>query len=177
MILEGRVWKVGDGVSATNIVSAQHDALGMSRKWSECATHLLADVDPALATAVRPGDLLVAGRDFGTGHAHYYTTAIMAAKAAGLAAMLAEDIGGLFQRAAIDFGMPACALPGIAAFVDSGDRLRIDLATGDACNLTTGAEAAFAPLPSLIVDILTAGGSRNWALRRVGADHAIQATI
>jgi 3-isopropylmalate/(R)-2-methylmalate dehydratase small subunit len=106
MILSGRVWKLGDDVGATDIVSAEYDKLGMSHQWGECAQYVLKDVRPELAGEVKPGDIVVAGRNFGTGHAHYYSTAIMACKAAGIAGLFGESVSGLFQRAAIDFGMP-----------------------------------------------------------------------
>lgn len=167
MIVAGRVWKLGDGIGATDIVPARYDKQGMSKLWAECATHILEDVDPAIAASIRPGDLFVAGQSFGTGHAHYYSAAVMACRTAGIAGFLVDGISGLFQRASIDFGMPAWAFPGIAALVTQGDRLEVDLATGAARNLTTGAEARFPPVSPIIVDILAAGGSEPWALRRV----------
>lgn len=175
MIVAGRVWKLGDGIGATDIVPARYDKQGMSRQWAECATHILEDVDPELAGAIRPGDLFVAGQSFGIGHAHYYSAAVMASRTAGIGAFLADGISGLFQRASIDFGMPAWAFPGIAALVAQGDRLEVDLATGEARNLTTGAEARFPPVSPIIVDILDAGGSEPWALRRVQYRPAVTA--
>lgn len=173
MIIEGRVWKFGDDVGATSIVASEHDALGMSRNWTECAKHLFAASTPRFAADVRAGDLIVAGRNFGSGHAHYYTTAIMAAKTAGIAGFFVESISGLFQRAAIDFGMPAWPLPGITDVTEDGDRLQVELDTGVVRNLTRRAERRCPPVPRILLDILEAGGSRNWALRRVGAEHAI----
>ena len=169
MRLEGRVWKFADGLGATDILPARYDKQGMSRLWGECATHLFEDVAPGFANQIGEGDLLVAGKNFGAGHAHYYSAAIMGSMAAGLRAYLVEGIGGLFQRGAIDFGMPAWVIPGIAGLVESGDRLAVDLAAGSARNASTGAALAFEPVSPLILDILVAGGSRPWALGRVGA--------
>lgn len=170
MILAGRLWKLGHNVGATDLLPARYDKQGMSRQWAECAKHILEDGRPAFAEEVAPGDIVVAGEGFGSGHAHYYSAAVMGFKTAGVAAFLVDGIGGLFQRACIDFGMPAWPMKGIAAFVTEGDRLRIDLATGDAENLTTGTVASFAPVAPLILDILNAGGSTPWALRRVSAE-------
>ena len=172
MMLTGRVWKLGENVGATDLLPARYDKQGMSRQWEECATHVLEDVRPGLAEHVRPGDIVVAGEGFGAGHAHYYAAAVMGCKTAGIAAFLVDGIGGLFQRACIDFGMPAWTMKGIAAFVAEGDELRIDLATGAAGNLTTGAAAHFAPVAPLILEIVGAGGSEPWALRRVSAGKA-----
>jgi 3-isopropylmalate/(R)-2-methylmalate dehydratase small subunit len=88
---------------------------------------------------------------------------------AGLRAFLAEGIGGLFLRGSIDFGMPACVISGISGLVETGERLEIDLSVGEARNASTGATLAFEPVSPLILEIVAAGGSRNWALQRVGA--------
>jgi 3-isopropylmalate dehydratase small subunit len=173
MKLSGKVWKFGDTVGATDIVGAKYDSIGMSRQWAECAKHVFEDTDPSIAGAIQPGDIVVAGESFGAGHAHYYSTAIMACKTAGITGFLVESIGGLFQRACIDFGLAAWALPGISDFVSQGDHLEIDLSTGAATNLTTGATTQFKPVSRTILDIVEADGSKNWALKRVGAEHAI----
>jgi 3-isopropylmalate/(R)-2-methylmalate dehydratase small subunit len=169
MKLSGKVWKFADGIGATDIVPTRYDKQGMSRQWKACAEHLFEDVAPGVAEQIAPGDILVAGTGFGAGHAHYYTAAIMGSIEAGLSGFLAEGIGGLFQRGSIDFGMPACVVPGVTALVAHGDALQVDLAIGRALNLSTGAALDFAPVSPLILDILAAGGSRNWAMRRVGA--------
>ena len=170
MILRGRVWKFRSELGATDILSAAYDKFGMGRRWDECAKHVLEYIDPEFPQKVRKGDILVAGHNLGAGHAHYYTAAIMGAYTAGLAALFGDSIGGLFQRAAIDFGVPAWPLPGISGLVESGDELEVDLTAGNATNLTTGKSAQFLPVSSVILDILSAGGSTNWALRRIGRD-------
>ncbi len=169
MIRTGRVWKLGENVGATDLLPARYDKQGMSRQWAECAKHILEDARPGVAERLLPGDIFVAGEGFGSGHAHYYGAAVMGCKTAGVAAFLVDGIGGLFQRACIDFGMPAWTMKGIGAIVSDGDELHADLTTGEVRNLTTGIGATFPPVAPLILDILDAGGSEPWALRRVGA--------
>jgi 3-isopropylmalate/(R)-2-methylmalate dehydratase small subunit len=173
MNLSGNVWKLGDDVGATDLVSPKYDKMGMRLEWEECAKHVLEESNPAFSSTVRRGDILVAGRNFGAGHAHYYMTAIMACHTCGLSALLAESVGALFLRAAIDAGVPALPFVGLSELVNSGDRLEFNLETGLARNMTTGRVKQFNPVSPIILDILTAGGSKNWALRRVGANHAI----
>ncbi|MFB0875714.1 MULTISPECIES: hypothetical protein [unclassified Sphingobium] len=167
MIVQGRAWKYGDDLCATDIVSADYDKLGMSHDWDGCAKHVLENVDPEFLQKLVPGDIIVAGSRLGTGHAHYYTSAIMACKYAGIAALFCESVNALFQRAAIDQGYPIWQLPGIGDFVNDGDRLRIDLASGEAQNETTGESRRFQPVPQLVRDILAAGNALDWALARV----------
>jgi 3-isopropylmalate/(R)-2-methylmalate dehydratase small subunit len=173
MKLTGKVWKLGDGIRATHLLSSKYDKQSMSKQYDECAKHVLEDVDPSIAHNVGKGDILVAGDGFGAGHAHYYMGAVMGSKTAGFAAFFAESMNGLFQRAAIDFGLLAWPIPGLSAFVDTGDQLEVDLAAGMATNLTSGQTLEFTPVSTVIQDIVQAGGSKEWALKRVGADHAL----
>ena len=172
MKLDGKAWVFGDGLGATDIVSSRYDKAGMSHDWAECRKHLMEDVDPAFSAAVAPGDIVIAGDNLGRGHAHYYTAAVMACKEAGIAALLCEGVNALFQRGAIDQGFLTWAFPGIASFATSGDRIEIDLATGRATNHGKGTTRMFAPVSPLILDIVGAGGSLDWALGRVGAPSA-----
>lgn len=169
MKLSGKAWVFGNGLGATDIVSARYDKAGMSHDWAECRRHLLEDVDPAFSDAVAPGDIVIAGDNLGRGHAHYYTAAVMACKEAGIAALLCEGVNALFQRGAIDQGFLTWAFPGIAGFAASGDQVEIDLASGEAVNHSSGATRRFEPVSPLILDIVRAGGSLDWALGRVGA--------
>jgi 3-isopropylmalate/(R)-2-methylmalate dehydratase small subunit len=173
MILKAKIWKFGDSLAATDVLSSQYDRMGLSGQWNECAKHLLETIDPDFATGVEHGDLFIAGENLGLGHAHYHLSAIMACKAAGLGGLFAESINGLFQRAAIDHGLPCWSIKGVSALVDRGERVEIDLSGGTATNLATGRGQQFNPVPEIILDILKAGGSRNWALRRAGAPLAI----
>lgn len=169
MKLSGKVWKFGDRLRALDIVPPDYDELGMGYDWEGCARHLFEAIEPRFTADMAPGDIVVAGEGLGAGHAHYYLAAIMASKVRGIGAMLCESANTLFQRAAIDQGFAVWAMAGIQAFVSQGDRLDIDLATGDAVNRTTGKTAAFAPVSPLILDILGADGSLNWAVRRAAA--------
>ncbi|MBB6125335.1 hypothetical protein [Sphingobium subterraneum] len=164
MKLQGKSWKFGNGLGATDLVSSDYDKLGMTHDWDGCAQHLLEKVDPGFLGKMRRGDILIAGTRLGAGHAHYYMTAIMGCKHAGISGILCESVNTLFQRAAIDAGYPVWPLPGISDFVRDGDELEIDLATGMATNKTTGEIKQFTPIPELIRDILNAGNSLNWAL-------------
>jgi len=123
---------------------------------------------------VQPGEILIAGQNLGTGHAHYDMATIMGSSASGLSAPLADSVSALFLRAAVDAGVTTWGLPGISEFVDTGDQLLLDLRTGEAKNVTKGAEKQFPPVSDVIPQILDAGGSHNWALRTVHAEHALR---
>ena len=166
MIAQGRVWKLGDGIEATDLLPARYDELGAKGLWHECAAHLFEDLDPAFASQLRPGDIVLAGKDLGSGHSHYYRAAILACRAASIGAMLAESVVDLFLRGAIDQGLAVWNLPSIAAFAEAGDNIRVDFRTGTAENLTRNRSLQFKPAAPLILDILAAGGAFEWAKGR-----------
>ena len=173
MKLIGKVWKFGDNLSVFDLLPAKYDELGVNENWRECAKHLLEEIEPRFPSAMRPGDIIVAGNSLGTGHAHYYRATILACKAGGIGALLATTTASLFQRAAIDQGLPVWSYPGIGSMVTGGEQLEMDLATGTARNLETGTTLQFRPLAPVILEILAADGAFNWAKRRV-AQKAVQ---
>lgn len=173
MLLNGKVWKYERDIAATDVISSKYDKQGMSRQWSECVKHLLEEVDAGFAASVQRGDIVVTEGSLGAGHAHYYTTAIMSCKTAALGGLFPSGANGLFQRAAVDHGLPVWSIQGLARIVSTGDQLELDLRNGVAQNLTSGEVMRFPSVPPLILEILNAGGSRDWALHRVGAFHAV----
>jgi len=166
LIFIGRVWKLGAAVKATDLLPAAYDKAALRGEAEECAPHVLEAVRPEFQALHQPGDLIVGGSDFGVGHAHYFRGAIIACRAAGVGALVADKISGMFQRSAIDDGFPVWSFPGISAFVDDGDRLEIDFTSGVAVNHSRDASQTFPAVNPIILDILAAGSSLQWALAR-----------
>lgn len=166
MRITGRVWKLGDDVRATDLLPAAHDRLASRGEWAECAAKALELVRPEFQSGRQPGDLIVAGKNLGAGHAHYHRGGALACRAAGVGALLAESLNGLFMRSAIDEGYVAWAIPGIGGFVADGDHLDIDLAAGVGHNLTQETRIDFKSCDSIILDILAAGSVTNWSIAR-----------
>jgi len=173
MKLAGRVWKYGDGLSATDIVPAAYDPLTLVYDWDRCAEQPFEENDPGFGPGAAAGDVIIAGRALGAGHAHYHVTAIMACRFRGIGAILCESADMLFQRAGIDHGLPIWPVPGIGALFDHGDPIAFDLISGNCRNTTTGIAAQFTPLPPLVPDILAADSSLHRALARAAAGHQL----
>ena len=165
----GRVWKLGDNVGATDLLAAQYDKAASTGKADECAKHVLESLRPDFQAEKKPGDIIIGGVNLGAGHAHYHRGAVLGSRTAGVSALLAETINGLFLRGAIDDGYPVWGFRGIHEFVNDGDRLEIDVSTGEARNITQGTARRFEPMAKPILGILNAGSSVKWALERVGA--------
>jgi 3-isopropylmalate/(R)-2-methylmalate dehydratase small subunit len=173
MKLTGRVWKLGDDVGATDILPAAYDKSASRGDWADCVAHVLEGLRPDFQRNRQPGDLIVGGRNLGAGHAHYHRGGVLGSKAAGIGALLGDSLNGLFFRSAIDEGYPAWPIAGISDFVDDQDTLEIDLAAGEAKNLTQGTTLSFRPCDKVVLDILAAGSAMNWAIQR--SEHGLAA--
>jgi len=152
MILEGRAHKFGDDISTDHIAPGRYYHL--RSQLSELAKHVLEDADPQFAARLRPGDFVVAGRNFGLGSSREHAPTIM--KLAGVGAVLAGSVARIFFRNAINVGLPVviCDTSRIAA----GDLLRVDLERGVVTDVTQGFDLRVAPLPPVMLAILRDGG-------------------
>jgi len=163
--LEGRARRLGGDVNSDYIIASRR-----KRETLDTAVlkqYLLEAVDPGFAASVRPGDLLVAGRNFGCGSAMEIAVTVL--QAAGIAAVLAESFARSFYRNAINNGLLPirCDTTGIS----EGDRLGIVETDGatSIVNLTTGARIAGESLPPIMLAILEAGGLVDYVKRQRGA--------
>lgn len=108
---------------------------------------------PGWSSEVRPGDLLIAGANFGTGSSRPAADNL---KALGIAGVVAESINGLFFRTAINTGLPVLEAPGVRSFVREGATVEVDLGTGSI--RSEGRELMARPLAPFLSKILADGG-------------------
>jgi 3-isopropylmalate/(R)-2-methylmalate dehydratase small subunit len=150
--VQGRVWVFPEANVNTDLMMPAA-TFRMSR--AEQAKHLFATYRPGWAEAVGRGDIIVGGRNFGTGSSRPAPT-LMADL--GIAAVIAESLNGLFFRNCINSGVAAAECPGILDLVTEPDVVSLDLATGTITNGRTGASAAGAALPGELIAIVADGG-------------------
>jgi 3-isopropylmalate/(R)-2-methylmalate dehydratase small subunit len=112
--------------------------------------------DPDFVKNFKPGDIIVAGTNFGCGSSREH--AAIALKAVGASVVLADSFARIFYRNAINLGLPLLVSPGITDHVSPGDQLKIDLQTGVVHNSTTGAEMKVQPMSAYVFDIIESGG-------------------
>lgn len=151
MILEGRAWVFGDGIS-TDLLYPQ-DAYGLP--IAEAAQMVCRANRPEWIELVRPGDIIVGGRNFGIGSARPVAGLL---RHLGVVACVAESVTSLFQRNGINFAVPAIACPGILEIVQEGQTIAVDLAAGRVENRDSGASRVSQSLPPLLLDIVSQGG-------------------
>jgi 3-isopropylmalate/(R)-2-methylmalate dehydratase small subunit len=150
-VREGNAWLYGDRID-TDLLAPGY---AMKKGPAELARHTLEAVDPAFATSVQPGDMVVAGADFGIGSSR--EQAAISLKTLGVSAVIATSFARIFYRNAINIGLPAISFDPEGR-ISAGDRLRLDLAAGRLHNLTTSASFAVTPIPPHLMAMIEAGG-------------------
>jgi 3-isopropylmalate/(R)-2-methylmalate dehydratase small subunit len=162
-IIEGRAWVFGDDIN-TDVMAP---GLYFKSPMDEMARHCLEAVNPDFARNVRPGDIVVAGRNFGVGSAR--EQAVMALTHLGVSAVLAVSFGRIFYRNALNFGLPALAYPG-APTVLAGEVLRVDPVAGEIGNARSGTVHKVAGIPAHLMAMVEAGGLMPWLKLRLQKD-------
>ena len=152
LILEGKCWKFGHNIP-TDLITPTHVVM---RGMAEMVKHVLENANPDFPRNVQPGDIIVAGRNFGCSSGR--AIAPKAIKATGVGAVLAEFFSRTFYRNGPEIGLPVLEVPGIHDFVETGHRLRVDIERGLVENLTTGSSLQGTPPSGLLLDMLRAGG-------------------
>ncbi|MFC1440641.1 3-isopropylmalate dehydratase [Streptacidiphilus sp. N1-10] len=150
-LLSGRVWVVGDSVTT----DAMYPAFAMKLPVPEAARHIFYELRPGWTEQVGPGDIVVAGRNFGLGSSRPVAALF---RELGVAALVAEEFNSLFLRNAINHGLPALTVPGATAAFADGDTARLDFAEGWIENTATGTRLPGGALPPMVLQILAAGG-------------------
>ena len=123
---------------------------------AELAKHCLEDLDTEFVNKVRPGDVIVAGDDFGCGSSREH--AVWAIRGAKVATVIAGSFARIFYRNAINCGFYVIELPGAAEKINNGDELEINYENGVIDNITQGKKIEFKPLPDFALEIIKAGG-------------------
>ena len=147
----GRAWVFGDDID-TDVLAP---GLYMKRPIAELARHCLESVDPTFAANVRPGDLVVAGKNFGMGSSR--EQAAEALRHLGIVAVLAKSLAGIFYRNALNLGLLALVCPD-AGRIEPGERIAVDGEAGLVRNLTTGERYVCEPIPAHLMQLVRDGG-------------------
>ncbi|MEI9803423.1 MAG: 3-isopropylmalate dehydratase [Pseudolabrys sp.] len=155
--ITGRVWKFGDSVDSDSI-----NPYYIYPDMKDMVHHTLEAFRPEFPKEVKPGDIIVAGRNFGCG-SHRPGPVL---RVIGIAAILVESASRLFLRNNIALPLPIFIVPGITAIIDDGQTLEVNYNKGIATNVTTGATAAMRKYPAMIEHIFACGGLPQLARER-----------
>ena len=151
-----KVYKYGDNVDTDVIIPARY--LNAPDEKS-LASHCMEDIDAQFASTVEPGDIIVAGANFGCGSSREH--APLAIKANGVKCVIAKSFARIFYRNAINIGFPIMECPEAAEGISAGNTVSVDFSTGVIVNETTGATFQAAPFPEFVNGIIQNGGLLN----------------
>ena len=157
----GKVWKFGDNINTDEIIPARY--LNTSDP-AELARHCMEDADPDFPDKVRPGDIIVAGQNFGCGSSREH--APIALKAAGVACVIAGSFARIFYRNAFHMGLPILECPGAAGRIAEGDTVTVELDSGRIILAQASGELAAQPIPPFMRSLIDAGGLMNYVKKK-----------
>jgi 3-isopropylmalate/(R)-2-methylmalate dehydratase small subunit len=150
--ISGKVWIFGDDIN-TDLIYPQ---ICYTLPEREKPLHAMEANRPSWASMVKNGDMLVAGRNFGTGSSRPAADNL---RKLGISCILAETVNGLFLRNAVNTGIPALAVHGIYDALKEGDIITVDF--GNSIVRYGDKTLGFKPLPSFLMDIIENGGIIN----------------
>ncbi len=149
----GTVHKYGDDVNTDVIIPARYLN---TASHQELAAHCMEDIDKDYVKNVKPGDVVVAGKNFGCGSSREH--APIALKASGASCVIAKTFARIFYRNAINIGFPILECPEAAEEIAAGDRVSVDFDTGVITDGTTGKTYQAQPYPEFLQNIIRSGG-------------------
>ena len=152
MIIRGKVHRLSDDINTDDIIAAKYL---VSTDARELGSHCMESIKPDFCSKVKEGDIIVAGKNFGTGSSR---PAARLFKLLGIEAVAADSVNGLFFRNSINYGLPAFNCPGVAEHFQEGEVAQIDPRAGTIKNLTTGRSLQTGVLPEMLMKIIDAGG-------------------
>ncbi len=157
MKASGSVLKYGDNVDTDVIIPARY--LNSSDP-AELAKHCMEDIDKEFIHRVKPGDIIVANKNFGCGSSREH--APIAIKAAGVSCVIAETFARIFYRNAINIGLPIIECPEASKDIEDGDQVEICFDTGMIYNRTKGISYQGQAFPEFMQKLIAAGGLVNY---------------
>lgn len=153
MKFTGKVHKFGANIDTDAIIPARYLN---TFDPSELARHCMEDADQEFPNKVKPGDIIVADKNFGCGSSREH--APIAIKGAGISCVIADSFARIFYRNAINIGLPILESPEAAAAIQEGDTVEVDLESGKIKNLRSGEEYRATPFPEFMQGIISQGG-------------------
>jgi len=153
MKTQGHIFKYGDNVDTDVIIPARYLNTANAQ---ELAKHCMEDIDTEYVKNVQPGDIMVAGWNFGCGSSREHAPLVI--KTCGTGCVIAKSFARIFYRNAINIGMPILECEAAAEEIQAGDEVSINFDTGIITNHTSGKTYQAEPFPEFIQNIIRKGG-------------------
>lgn len=153
----GKVWVLGDDIDTDIIIPTEYLAL---KTVQDMAPYAFSPLRPELASQIKPGDIIVAGKNFGCGSSREH--APIAIKASGISCVIAETFARIFYRNAINIGLPIIECKEAAEKIEAGDQVEIDFDNGVIYNRTKNESYQGQAFPEFMQELIAAGGLINY---------------
>jgi len=153
MDTQGKVFKYPDNVDTDVIIPARYLNTPDAK---ELALHCMEDIDATFVNKVQPGDVIVAGWNFGCGSSREHAPLVI--KTCGTGCVIAKSFARIFYRNAINIGLPILECEAAAEEIHANDSVHVDFDTGVITNLTSGKSYQAQPFPAFIQNIIKSGG-------------------
>ena len=153
MNTQGTVFKYPDNVDTDVIIPARYLNTADAK---ELAKHCMEDIDTEFVNRVHPGDIMVAGWNFGCGSSREHAPLVI--KTCGTGCVIAKSFARIFYRNAINIGLPILECEAAAEEIQAGDEVSVDFDTGIITDVTTGKTYRAEPFPAFIQNIIKKGG-------------------
>lgn len=163
MKLRGRAHKFGDSINTDYIISGKYKFKTLD--MNELAKHIMEDLDPSFYSRIKPGDFIVAGKNFGLGSSREQAPLVI--KHAGISAVIAKSVARIFFRNAINTGLPLIICSEVDK-IEAGDELEVDPQAGIVKDITKNIELKSEALPPIMIRILQDGGLAEHILKHGG---------
>ena len=164
MIIKGKVHKFSDDINTDDIIAAKYL---VSTDAKELGAHCMETIRPNFSQEVSPGDIIVAGRNFGCGSSREH--APLALRGCGISAVIARSFAAIFFRNAINIGLPFLESEDIGK-INDGDIIEIDLTSGVIKNITQGKNYKTQAFPEFLQQIVESGGLINYIKKKIRKD-------
>jgi 3-isopropylmalate/(R)-2-methylmalate dehydratase small subunit len=149
----GKAFKYGDNVDTDVIIPARYLNIANEK---ELASHAMEDIDGDFAQNVKKGDVIVAGKNFGSGSSREHAPLVL--KVAGVKAVIAPTFARIFYRNAFNIGLPILESAEAAERIDAGDEIEVNFKSGKIVNKTKGEAYQAEPFPEFMTELISKGG-------------------
>ena len=156
MNTKGKAFRYPDNVDTDVIIPARYLNTSDAR---ELALHCMEDIDREFVNRVQPGDVIVAGWNFGCGSSREHAPLVI--KTCGTGCVIAKSFARIFYRNAINIGLPILECEQAAQEIEAGHEVAVDFDTGIITDVTTGKSYQAQPFPPFIQNIIKCGGLLN----------------
>jgi 3-isopropylmalate/(R)-2-methylmalate dehydratase small subunit len=150
----GNAWVFGDDIDTDQIISGRHLRI---LDYTEMVKHTFETIRPGFAEKVKQNDIIIAGRNFGSGSSREEASMVLVEL--GIGCVIAESFARIFYRNAFNVGLPVMIIPKVNSKIRENEKIKVDLQTGILTIIESGQNLKGEAIPELMLDFIHMGGA------------------